>query len=42
YAGIVRYLSEERSFSKDRVEASLGRLQKSTIKRSHTLEQWFT
>ncbi|MFM8658494.1 MAG: flap endonuclease-1 [Candidatus Nitrosotenuis sp.] len=42
YAGIVRYLSEERSFSKDRVEASLGRLQKSAVKRSQTLEQWFT
>lgn len=42
YPGIVRYLSEERSFSKDRVEASLGRLQKSAAKRSQTLEQWFT
>ena len=42
YAGIVKYLSEERSFSRDRTESSLNRLQKSTIKRSHTLEQWFT
>jgi len=42
YPGIVRYLSEERSFSKDRIEASLGRLQKSAAKRSQTLEQWFT
>jgi flap endonuclease-1 len=41
YSGIVSYLSGERSFSRDRVEASLNRLQKSTIKRSHTLEQWF-
>lgn len=41
YSSIVKYLSEERSFSRDRVEASLNRLQKSTIKRSHTLEQWF-
>ena len=41
YGGIVKYLSEERSFSRDRVESSLNRLQKSTIKRSHTLEQWF-
>jgi flap endonuclease-1 len=42
YPGIVGYLSGERSFSRDRVEASLNRLQKSTIKRSHTLEQWFS
>jgi len=42
YSGIVSYLSGERSFSRDRVEASLNRLQKSTIKRSHTLEQWFS
>ncbi|MBM3903862.1 MAG: flap endonuclease-1 [Thaumarchaeota archaeon] len=41
YSGIISYLSGERSFSRDRVEASLNRLQKSTIKRSHTLEQWF-
>jgi flap endonuclease-1 len=41
YSGIVRYLSGERSFSKERLEASLSRLQKSTEKRSHTLEQWF-
>ncbi len=42
YTGIVKYLSDERSFSRDRAESSLNRLQKSTIKRSHTLEQWFT
>ncbi|MGQ0606249.1 MAG: flap endonuclease-1 [Candidatus Nitrosotenuis sp.] len=41
YTGIVNYLSDERSFSRDRTESSLNRLQKSTIKRSHTLEQWF-
>lgn len=41
YSEIVRYLSGERSFSKERLEASLNRLQKSTEKRSHTLEQWF-
>jgi flap endonuclease-1 len=40
-AEIVRYLSEERSFSRDRIESSLNRLQKSTEKRSQTLEQWF-
>ena len=42
YTGIVKYLSDERSFSRDRTESSLNRLQKSTIKRSHTLEQWFS
>ncbi len=42
YTGIIQYLSGERSFSRDRLESSLTRLQKSTIKRSHTLEQWFT
>lgn len=42
YVGIVRYLADERDFSKDRLESSLGRLQKSTQKRSHTLEQWFS
>lgn len=39
--GIVKYLTEERSFSKDRLESSLNRLQKSLEKRSQTLEQWF-
>jgi flap endonuclease-1 len=42
YSEIVRYLSYERDFSKDRLESSLGRLQKATQRRSHTLEQWFT
>ena len=42
HAGIIKYLSEERSFSRDRLESSLNRLHKSAIKRSHTLEQWFT
>ena len=41
YTEIIRYLSEERSFSKDRLESSLSRLQKTKEKRSHTLEQWF-
>jgi flap endonuclease-1 len=41
HAEIIRYLSEERSFSKERLETSLNRLQKATEKRSHTLEQWF-
>lgn len=38
---IVQYLSGERDFSKERLESSLNRLQKSTQRRSHTLEQWF-
>ena len=42
YEGIVKYLSEERDFSKDRVETSLNRLKKSLEKKSQTLEQWFT
>ncbi|HJU13646.1 MAG TPA: flap endonuclease-1 [Candidatus Nitrosotalea sp.] len=42
YAGIVNYLTKERSFSSDRVDASLNRLKKALEKKSHTLEQWFT
>ena len=42
YEGIVKYLSEERDFSKDRVETSLNRLKKSLEKKSQTLEKWFT
>jgi flap endonuclease-1 len=42
YSEIVRYLSLERDFSKDRLESSLGKLQKATQRRSHTLEQWFS
>jgi flap endonuclease-1 len=42
YEGIVKYLSEERDFSKDRVETSMNRLKKSLEKKSQTLEQWFT
>jgi flap endonuclease-1 len=41
-SGIIKYLSEERSFSRDRLESSLSRLQKSKEKRSQTLEQWFS
>jgi len=41
YDRISDYLSNERSFSKDRVETSLNRLKKSLEKKSHTLEQWF-
>jgi flap endonuclease-1 len=39
---MIRYLSEERSFSRERIESSLSRLQKSKERRSQTLEQWFT
>jgi flap endonuclease-1 len=42
HSEIIRYLSEERSFSRDRTETSLNRLQKATEKRSQTLEQWFS
>ena len=41
YSGIVDYLSNERDFSEERVNASLNRLKKSIEKRSHTLDQWF-
>ena len=42
YDGIIDYLTNERDFSKDRVETSLNRLKKSLEKKSQTLEQWFT
>ena len=41
YNGIAKYLSNERSFSKERVDTSLNRLRKNLEKKSHTLEQWF-
>ena len=41
YDGIVKYLSEERDFSKERVETSLNRLKKSLEKKSQTLDQFF-
>ena len=41
YEGIVKYLSEERDFSKDRVETSLNRLKKSLERKSQTLDQFF-
>jgi flap endonuclease-1 len=41
YSGIVDYLANERSFSQERVQASLNRLKRSLEKRSHTLDQWF-
>ncbi|MHB8546789.1 MAG: flap endonuclease-1 [Nitrosotalea sp.] len=41
YSGVVNYLTKERSFSLDRVDASLNRLRKALEKKSHNLEQWF-
>ncbi len=40
YDGVIKYLVDERNFSKDRVETSLNRLKKALEKKSHTLEQW--
>ena len=41
YSGIVDYIANERSFSQERVQASLNRLKRGLEKRSHTLEKWF-
>tara|TARA_Y100001949_G_scaffold7366_1_gene5411 strand:+ start:7121 stop:8146 length:1026 start_codon:yes stop_codon:yes gene_type:complete len=41
HSGIVDYLTNERNFSRERVQSSLNRLKQSLKKRSHTLEQWF-
>jgi len=41
YNDIINYLSNERSFSRDRVNSSLNRLKKSLEKKSQTLEKWF-
>jgi len=41
YDGIAEYLSNERSFSRERVDTSLNRLKKNLEKKSHTLEKWF-
>ena len=38
---ITDYMANERSFSRDRVNASLNRLKKSLEKKSQTLEKWF-
>jgi len=42
YEGIIEYLVESRSFSRDRVQTSLNRLKKAIEKKSQTLEQWFS
>ena len=41
YDDIINYMSNERSFSRDRVNSSLNRLKKSLEKKSQTLEKWF-
>ena len=41
FDGVTDYLSNERSFSRDRVDSSLTRLKKSLEKKSQTLEKWF-
>ena len=41
YDAITYYLSDERDFSRDRVNSSLNRLKKSLEKKSQTLEKWF-
>ena len=41
YEGVIKYLSDERDFSKDRVETSLNRLKKNLEKKSQTLDQFF-
>ena len=41
YNDITNYMSNERSFSRDRVNSSLNRLKKNLEKKSQTLEKWF-
>ena len=41
YDDITNYMSNERSFSRDRVNSSLTRLKKNMEKKSQTLEKWF-
>jgi flap endonuclease-1 len=41
YDDITNYMSNERSFSRDRVNSSLNRLKKNLEKKSQTLEKWF-
>ena len=42
YTAITGYLVRERSFSEDRVSASLNRLRKALERKSHSLDQWFS
>ena len=41
YSGIEDYLVKERSFSQNRIDASLNRLKKAIEKKSHNLDKWF-
>lgn len=41
YKGIEEYLVKNRNFSQERVQSSLGRLNKMLEKKSQTLEKWF-
>ena len=41
YDDIINYMSNEWSFSRDRVNSSLNRLKKNLEKKSQTLEKWF-
>ena len=41
YDDIANYMSNERSFSRDRVNSSLTRLKKNMEKKSQTLDNWF-
>jgi flap endonuclease-1 len=41
FTGIAEYLSNERDFSRERVETSLNRLKKNLETKSQTLEKWF-
>ncbi len=41
YEGVIDYLVEGRSFSKDRVQSTLNRLKRALEKKSQNLEQWF-
>ncbi len=41
YEAITNYLVKERSFSEDRIQATLNRLKKALEKKSQNLDQWF-
>jgi flap endonuclease-1 len=41
YESITKYLVKERSFSEDRIQATLNRLKKALEKKSQNLDQWF-
>ena len=41
YESITKYLVKERSFSEDRIQATLNRLKKALEKKTQNLDQWF-